>query len=169
MATPTNLTPTSEPSNRKGWRRWLPWGVVGVIVLGPTVPTILMPAADRIYFAVEERQLNEEFRRNGINGRASFQGRLFEGTLYISAENLDDSKVAPLANILKEQQRIQITDSDVSWDGLQHLVGCKRLMYVMFADTNISDPDLRRLQDAMPKSRISAKWRGSDRFFQGKP
>jgi hypothetical protein len=139
----------------------------GVMVV--VVPTILMPAADRIYFATEERRLNAEFARNGINGSASFQGRLFDGTMYFNAANLDDSKLPALAKVLENERRILIVDSKVTWQGLQHFVGCKNMKYVLFVDTEVTDGDLRKLQEAMPNSRVTAKWQHEDRFFEGMP
>jgi hypothetical protein len=89
--------------------------------------------------------------------------------MYIMAENLDDQKVASLARILERQRSIQIVDSTLTWQGLQYLVNCRQLKYVMVADSDVSDADLQKLQEAMPNSRISAKWQNSDRFFQGRP
>ncbi len=142
MSNATNTGATAERRTTGAKRHWLLWTIVVAglcLILGPT---ILIPAADRIYFALEERQLNNDFRRTGINGRATFAGRLFEGTMHLTAENLDDSKVAALATILREQRSIQIANSDLTWQGLQQLTRCKRLKYVMFADSNVSDTDL---------------------------
>jgi hypothetical protein len=163
------ITAKPMPVSIKRWHRWLIWGVVAAGVTVVVLPTILMPAADRIYFAIEERRLNDEFRRNGINGRASFVGRLFDGTMYINATNLDDSQVPSLAKILGNERSILIGDSALSWQGLQHLVGCKKLKYIMFVDAEVTDADLEKLQEAMPNSKVTAKWQHGDRFFEGKP
>ena len=88
--------------------------------------------------------------------------------MYITAENIDDSKVAVLAKILENEPRIEMADSVLTWQGLQHLAGCKHLKYLFFADTDVSDTDLQTLQDAMPNTKISARWRNSDRSFQRK-
>ena len=138
-------------------------GAFGVCA-GVLTPTLILPVANRLQSELEERRLNKMFRERGINGRATFEGRLFEGTMSIVVSEIKDAQFPALAEAVADERRIIIAESLVSWRGLRCLTTCHRLRYIIFVDVDVSDADLEALQTAMPGCRVTAKWR-SGRYF----
>jgi hypothetical protein len=162
MTTPASPKPISDSTNRNRWRRWLSWALAAVTIIGIAAAVasgILIPAANRIYFGIEERRINKSFRHHGINGAAIWQGREFDGVLFVSVSQIDDSDLAAVVETLKIAPSgvpLRIENSELSWSGLQRLRECQNLSSIKFLDTPISDAHLDALQKLMRKTRIRA-------------